>query len=232
MKLKNLTITELWSNLINYLMNESGGFMKKLAEYIKYGKGIETANRVKQLIDEGANPETLLNDAMIPVMDEVGALFQSGEFFMPEMLIAARAMQQGMDIIKPILVAKGIKPIGTVVIGTVHGDLHDLGKNLVIMALEGAGFQVVDLGVDVSATKFINAINDHNPLAVSLSALLSSTMLVMKDTVAEIQKAHAEKKIKIMIGGAPLNKEFAQEINADFFGVDPQSAKDFVRSLL
>jgi len=206
--------------------------MKKLAEYIKYGKGVETANRVKQLINEGANPETLLNDAMIPVMDEVGALFQSGEFFMPEMLIAARAMQQGMDIIKPILVAKGIKPMGTVVIGTVEGDLHDLGKNLVIIALEGAGFKVVDLGVDVPAAKFINAIKDHNPLAVGLSALLSSTMLVMKDTVAKIQKAHAEKKVKIMIGGAPLNNEFAQEINADFFGVDPASAKDFVRSLL
>ena len=173
-----------------------------------------------------------MKDAMIPAMDEVGALFQKGEFFVPEMLVAARAMQKGLEMIKPLLVKAGIKPIGKVVMGTVKGDLHDIGKNLVVMALEGAGFEVIDLGIDVSPAKFVDAIKQYKPQVVGMSALLTTTMLSMRDTVEAIKGAGLRGEIKIMIGGAPVRKEFADEIGADFYGPDATSGKNYAREAM
>ena len=173
-----------------------------------------------------------MKDAMIPAMDEVGALFQKGEFFVPEMLVAARAMQKGLEMIKPLLVKAGIKPIGKVVMGTVKGDLHDIGKNLVVMALEGAGFEVIDLGIDVSPAKFVDAIKQYKPQVVGMSALLTTTMLSMRDTVEAIKGTGLRGEIKIMIGGAPVRKEFADEIGADFYGPDATSGKNYAREAM
>ncbi len=206
--------------------------MDELRDYVKAGNADKVVERVKILLEKGTDPESMMKDAMIPAMDEVGELFQKGEYYMPEMLVAAMAMQEGMDVLKPILVEKGVEPLGTVVMGTVQGDLHDIGKNLVGMALEGAGFTVTDLGVDVPPAKFIEAIREHKPVLVGLSALLSSTMITMKETVAEILESDVGDNVKIMIGGAAVTDEFAKDIGADFYGAAPASAKDFARSLL
>lgn len=204
--------------------------MEQLREFVINGQASETAQRTTALLEEGAEAEAILNQALIPAMDEVGDLFQKGEYFLPEMLVAARAMQQGLEVLKPRLVEACIDPIGKVVIGTVKGDLHDIGKNLVIMALEGAGFEVVDLGIDVAPDKFIEAIKAHRPQVVGLSALLTTTMCFMKDTVDAIKAAGLD--VKIMIGGACVRQEFADEIGADFYGFDSTSGRDYARQVL
>jgi len=146
------------------------------------------------------------------------------EFFVPEMLVAARAMKRGVDVLRPRLVEAGVKPIGTVVVGTVSGDLHDIGKNLVTMMLEGSGFRVIDLGVDVSPDKFVQAVREHSPELVGMSALLTTTMLAMKATVAAISAAGLRDKVKIMIGGAPVTQRYADDIGADVYAPDASSA--------
>ncbi len=203
--------------------------MEQLKELVKTGNAKETTSRVQSLLDEGTEPEKIMGDALIPAMDEVGDLFQKGEYFVPEMLVAARAMQQGLEIIKPKLVASGIEPVGKVLVGTVKGDLHDIGKNLVAMALEGAGFEVIDLGTDVSPDAFVEAIKEHKPQVVALSALLTTTMIAMKDTIEAIKAAGLKDQVKIMIGGAPVRQEFADEIGADFYGPDSTAGRNFSR---
>lgn len=205
--------------------------MEDLKELVKSGNAQGAADKVQEMIDNGENPEAIMKQGLIPAMDEVGDLFQKGEFFVPEMLVAARAMQQGLNVIKPKLVDAGIEPIGRVVIGTVKGDLHDIGKNLVIMALEGAGFEVVDLGTDVPPEKFVESIKENNPQVVALSALLTTTMTAMKDTIEAIKDAGVRDQIKIMIGGAPLRQEFADEIEADFFGPDSTAGRNYARDV-
>jgi 5-methyltetrahydrofolate--homocysteine methyltransferase len=206
--------------------------MEQLREYILKGKAKETADQVKKLLDKGADPEKLLKETMIPAMDEVGDLFQKGEYFVPEMLVAARAMNFGLEVLKPRLIQSGVKPIGKVLIGTVKGDLHDIGKNLVIMSLQGAGFEVVDLGTDVPPNKFVDAIKQHQPQLIGMSALLTTTMLAMKDTIAAIVAAGLRDKIKIMIGGAPIRQEFCDEIGADFYGPDPTAGRNYARDVV
>ncbi|MFO8057787.1 MAG: corrinoid protein [bacterium] len=203
--------------------------MEDLKELVKSGDAGGTANKVQEMIDNGENPEAIMKQGLIPAMDEVGDLFQKGEFFVPEMLVAARAMQQGLNVIKPKLVDAGIEPIGRVVMGTVKGDLHDIGKNLVIMALEGAGFEVVDLGTDVPPEKFVESIKENKPQVVGLSALLTTTMTAMRDTIQAIKDAGLRDQVKIMIGGAPVRQEFADEIGADFFGPDSTAGRNFAR---
>ncbi len=203
--------------------------MEQLREFVKTGKAAETVERVNTLIQEGTAPDKIMGDALIPAMDIVGDLFQKGEYFVPEMLVAARAMQQGLEVLKPKLVDSGIEPMGKVVVGTVKGDLHDIGKNLVAMALEGAGFEVVDLGTDVSPDQFVDAIKEHKPQLVGLSALLTTTMFAMKDTIEAIKAAGLKDQVKIMIGGAPIRQEFADEIGADFYGPDSTSGRNFSR---
>jgi len=203
--------------------------LEQLREYVKNGKASETVERVNILLQEGQSPEVIMNYALIPAMDMVGELFQQGEYFIPEMLVAARAMQQGVEVLKPLMVGSGIEPAGKVVVGTVKGDLHDIGKNLVVMALEGAGFEVIDLGIDVSTAKFVEAVKEHKPQVLGISALLTTTMGAMKDTVEAIKADGLD--VRIMIGGAPVNQQFCDEIGADFYGFDSTSGKNYAREV-
>jgi 5-methyltetrahydrofolate--homocysteine methyltransferase len=186
------------------------------------------AEGVKELtmraLQEGFRVEELLNGVLIPAMADVGQRFERQEFFVPEMLVAARAMKYGVDVLRPHLVAAGVKPVGTVLLGTVSGDLHDIGKNLVVMMLEGTGFRVVDLGVDVSPVKFVAAVREHSPQLVGMSALLTTTMMAMKATVEALEQAGVRDQVKVMIGGAPVTQRFADEIGADIYAADASSA--------
>lgn len=187
--------------------------------------------QVRLALNEGIGPGEVLNEGLIPAMDEVGRLFESQEFYVPEMLIAARAMQTGMEILRPLLVESGIKPIGRVILGTVQGDLHDIGKNLVGMMLEGAGLEVVDLGVDVRPEQFVEAVCEGAQL-VGLSALLTTTMTNMKDVLEALREAGIREQIKVMVGGAPITQAFADEIGADGYAADASAAATLAKSLL
>ncbi|MDI6874788.1 corrinoid protein [Candidatus Solincola sp.] len=206
--------------------------MQQLKELVKQGKAEETEARVRELLKAGTTPEALMREAMIPAMEEVGNLFQEGEYFLPEMLLAARAMQRGMELLKPILVSSGSGFQGKVVLGTVQGDIHDIGKNLVAMTLEGAGFEVIDLGVDVPPERFVEAVKEYAPQVLGMSALLTTTMLSMKETLDHLRKEGLRDRVKVMIGGAAVRQEFAVEIGADFYGPDSTAARDFVRRVV
>jgi len=203
--------------------------MENLKELVKNGKAKEAEARTKELLAKKVDAEAILQEGLIPAMDEVGDLFQKGEYFVPEMLVAARAMKQALAVLRPIFKEKGIQPLGKVVVGTVKGDLHDIGKNLVAMALEGAGFEVIDLGVDVGPEKFVDAVKTQKPIAIGMSALLTTTMMSMKDTIAALKSAGIRGQVKVMIGGAPIRKEFADEIGADFYGHDSVEARNYAR---
>jgi len=183
-------------------------------------------------LDAGLEPGMILSEGMIAAMTEVGKRFEDGEYFVPEMLISARAMQAGLNLLKPHLVGTDVKPAGKIVIGTVKGDLHDIGKNLVGLMLEGAGFEIIDLGVDVSPEKFVETIAVEHADIVALSALLTTTMLNMKTTVEAIQQAGLRDKVKVMIGGAPITQDYANQIGADGFSPDASRAVTVAKSLL
>ena len=206
--------------------------VEPLKQMIKEGKADEAGDRIRELLDGGASPEALMKEAMIPAMEEVGDFFQQGKYFLPEMLMAARAMQRGMEVLKPALVSSGAAFPGKVVLGTVRGDIHDIGKNLVGMTLEGAGFEVVDLGTDVSPERFVEAVREHSPQVLGISALLTTTMLAMKDTIDILREAGLRDTVKVMVGGAAVRPEFATEIGADFYGPDSTSARDFARDVV
>ena len=182
--------------------------------------------------DGGDDLGAVLRDAMIPAMAEVGEQFSAGEIFVPEMLVAARAMQGGIDIIEPVLAATDHEPLARVCIGSVKGDLHDIGKNLVAMMLEGAGFEVIDLGPDVPAEKFIAAINEHKPGLVGLSALLTTTAPMMRMIVNAFQAAGVRDEVKVLVGGAAVSQEFADEIGADGYAPDAGAAVRKAKELL
>jgi len=188
------------------------------------GNASETKEKVQMALDNGSPAEELLNQGLIAAMKEVGQLFEDGEYFVPEMLISARAMKSGMTILRPILVSQDIKPIGKVVIGTVKGDLHDIGKNLVSMMLEGSGFEIIDLGTDVTPEKFLEAINTHKPDLVGMSALLTTTMTNIEKTLRFLEENGARKGLKVIIGGAPISQKYADEIGADGFAPDASQA--------
>jgi len=193
----------------------------------------ETAQlKVKETLDAGLNPGVILNESMITAMSEVGRRFEEGDFFVPEMLISARAMQAGLELLKPFLQQADVKSSGTVVIGTVKGDLHDIGKNLVAMMLEGAGFEIKDLGTDVSPGKFVTAVRENEADIVAMSALLTTTMPNMKTTVEALQKAGLREKIKVMIGGAPVTEEYGRQIGANGFATDASRAVTVAKSLV
>jgi 5-methyltetrahydrofolate--homocysteine methyltransferase len=181
---------------------------------------------------EGVAAGELLNEAMIPAMGEVGRLFEANEYYVPEMLIAARAMKAGLALVRPQLVEEKIEPKGTVVLGTVKGDLHDIGKNLVAIMVEGAGFEVVDCGVDVSPEKFVQAAKDSNAGVIGLSALLTTTMPSMRGTIEALEEAGMRDQVKVIIGGAPVTQKYADEIGADGYGRDAAAAANLVKSLL
>ena len=167
---------------------------------------------------------TLIAETMIPAMDEVGELFREEEFFVPELMLAGRAMKAAMEPLRPLLAAAGAKPAGVVVAGTVKGDLHDIGKNLVVSMLEGSGFKVHDLGTDVTPQTFVEAIREHQPQILCLSALLTVTMTAMKTTIDAIKEAGLRRGIKVLVGGAPLNERYATEIGADGYGATATDA--------
>jgi 5-methyltetrahydrofolate--homocysteine methyltransferase len=187
---------------------------------------------VQKAVDAGIAPEVILQQGLIPAMTEVGRLFETGEYFVPEMLIAARAMQAGLAILKPRLVAANIKAAGKVVIGTVQGDLHDIGKNLVAMMMEGAGFEIVDLGTDVSPEKFVAAVRDHKANLMALSALLTTTMPKMEATIKAVQEAGIRDQVKVMIGGAPVTQAYADKIGANGYAADASRAASLAKTLV
>lgn len=193
----------------------------------------ETAQlKVREALDAGTEPGIILNQSMIAAMAEVGRRFEEGDFFVPEMLVAARAMQAGMELLKPHLQQADVKSPGIVVIGTVKGDLHDIGKNLVAMMLEGAGFEIKDLGTDVSPKKFVAATRENGAHIVAMSALLTTTMPNMKATVDALQAAGLRDKVKVLIGGAPVTEVYAQQIGADGYAEDASRAVAVAKSLV
>ena len=203
-----------------------------IAAKLYQGDSEAVAQLVQQALDQGAKPEEILSDALMPGMDQVGKDFKNGELFVPEVLIAARAMQAGMDILRPLLTDSSAAFVGKCIIGTVQGDLHDIGKNLVRMMLEGASFEVVDLGTDVTAAAFVEAVREHQPKLVGMSALLTTTMVNMKSTIEALEEAGLRDQVKIMVGGAPVTAAFAKEIGADSYAPDAASAVDVSRSLV
>jgi 5-methyltetrahydrofolate--homocysteine methyltransferase len=191
-----------------------------------------TQDQVHKALTENIPPGKILADGLISAMSEVGRLFENGEFYVPEMLISARAMKGGLAILRPQLAAANIKAIGKVVIGTAQGDLHDIGKNLVGMMLEGAGFEVIDLGVDVSPEKYVAAVKEYHPDLVGCSALLTTTMIRMKDILLSLQVASLREKVMVMIGGAPVTEQYAKDIGADMYAPDAASAAQRARQLM
>lgn len=206
--------------------------IQDIAAAVEAGKAKDVKALVQQAIDNGTKPEDILNGGMIQAMSNVGERFKNNEIFVPEMLVAARAMKAGVGVLKPYLVDADIKPIGKVIIGTVAGDLHDIGKNLVGMMIEGAGFDVIDLGVDVPADKFVQAaLDNQDATIVGLSALLTTTMPAMRDTVSALKSAGLATRVKVMIGGAPVTDEFRNEIGADGYSEDAASAAELAKKL-
>ena len=187
---------------------------------------------VQQALTEGDSAEAILKQGMMAAMGEVGRLFEEGEYFVPELLVAARAMQGGMDILRPLLVAEDVEPVGKIVIGTVKGDLHDIGKNLVSMMLQGAGFEVTDLGSDVAPEKFVDAVKSSGASLVAMSALLTTTMVNMPTTIEALDQAGLRDSVKIMVGGAPVTDQFAQKIGADGYAPDANQAAKLALSLI
>ena len=183
-------------------------------------------------VKAGVAPSDLLGKALIPAMDEVGRRFECNEYFVPELLISARAMKGSMEIIRPLLAKSGAQPTGKVAIGTVKGDLHDIGKNLVAAMLEGGGFEIIDLGVDVAPEKFVAAVAEKGANIICLSALLTTTMPSMKDTLAALNAAGIRNKVKVMIGGAPITDAYAKEIGADGYSDNASSAVQLARRLV
>lgn len=205
--------------------------LSALAESLINGKAPEVKDLTQKALDEGVAPGEILSDGLIKGMSVVGERFKNNEFYVPEVLIAARAMHAGMDILSPALAASGVEPIGTVLLGTVKGDLHDIGKNLVAMMLEGAGFEVIDLGIDVPPEKFVEAAKEGGDV-IAMSALLTTTMTAMKTTLEALEEAGVKDKIKVMIGGAPVTQNYADEIGADGYARDAASAADKAKELM
>jgi 5-methyltetrahydrofolate--homocysteine methyltransferase len=205
---------------------------KSIYQGIIAGDAATVKQEVQIAVDEGNSAEDILKQGLVPAMKEVGDLFERGEYYVPEMLISARAMQSGLEILKPLLASAEVAPAGTVVLGTVQGDLHDIGKNLVGMMLEGAGFSLVDLGTDVSADNFVEAVRQNHTDIVAMSALLTTTMPAMKTTIEALSEAGLRDQVKIMIGGAPVTEEYASNIGADGFAPDASRAASLALRLL
>jgi 5-methyltetrahydrofolate--homocysteine methyltransferase len=206
-------------------------YLEEIFEAVLAGKA-SVGQNVQAALTAGIEPNDILHKGMIAAMDEIGRRFENHQAFVPEMLISARAMKEGMRVLKTSLIAADIKPVARVVLGTVQGDLHDIGKNLVGLMLEGGGFEVVDLGVDVSPQRFVEAIRQHQPGFVAMSSLLTTTMVYMEKTIKSIEEAGLRESVTIMVGGAPLTQRFASQIGADIFAPDASSGAKLARSHL
>ncbi|NWJ52207.1 MAG: cobalamin B12-binding domain-containing protein [Bacteroidetes bacterium] len=207
------------------------GKINKASPFPPSMKGMDGADELcQQALEVGIKAETILNDALITGMARIGQKFSEGKAYVPEMLIAAKAMTAAMKHIKPYFTSGEIKRKGTIVIGTVHGDLHDIGKNIVAMTIEGAGWEVIDLGVDVNSEKFINAIEKYPDCVIGMSALLTTTMANMESTVKELKSKYPNNKV--IVGGAPLSMDFCQKIGADFYSPSPQGAAEYLKTIV
>ncbi len=205
-------------------MPETTSVKDELKEAIIKGKRDAVEPLIRKALSGGLGPEEIMDKMMIPAMDVVGDRFSRNEIFLPEMMIAARAMNTGLDILRPMLVAKGVSSKGNVVIGSVKGDIHDVGKNIVSMVLQGAGYEVIDLGIDAPPGKFVDAVKQHQPRFVLMSALLTLTMSMMEETIKALKQAGLRERVKVGVGGAPLTQNFADRIGADFYGKDARAA--------
>jgi methylmalonyl-CoA mutase cobalamin-binding domain/chain len=206
--------------------------LKQLYDFTLVGNAPEVLSLTNAGIEKGLGPEMLLYDALIPALEEVGARFERGDFFVPEMLIAGRAMAGALEVLRPLLAETGAEPIGKIVMGTVKGDVHDIGKNLVNIMFEGAGFEVIDLGVQVSPEKFIDAIKQHQPDIVGFSAFLTTTMPMFKANINALQKAGMRDQVIVMVGGAPVTQEYADVVGADGYASDASAAVVRAKELL
>jgi 5-methyltetrahydrofolate--homocysteine methyltransferase len=206
--------------------------LAKIASELYEGEDQSVAELVQKALDQGMEPKEVLQGGLIAGMDEVGRDFKAGELFVPEVLIAARAMHAGMNVLRPLLSETDSVSAGKYLIGTVKGDLHDIGKNLVKMMLEGAGFETIDLGTDVEPQAFVDAVREHKPQMIGMSALLTTTMVQMRATVEALEEAGLRGSVKIMIGGAPVTEAFATQIGADAYAPDAASAVDKARELV
>lgn len=206
--------------------------LQKIFDNVLEGDMGSVKENVQAALASNVEAEAILKQGLIPAMGEVGRLFEEGEYFVPEMLIAARAMQAGLEIIKPLLVESGVEPLGKVAIGTVQGDLHDIGKNLVAMMMEGAGFEIYDLGVDVPADNFVQAVKENQVHILALSALLTTTMPNMQTVITSLKDSGLRKQVKVLVGGAPVTQEYANEIGADGYAADASQAASLAKSLM
>lgn len=203
-----------------------------IAESVIAGNEPKAVDGVKALIDAGTDPLAIINDGLMVGMNVVGERFKNGEMFVPEVLMAARAMNSGINLVKPLINDEDMPNVGTVVIGTVKGDLHDIGKNLVAMMMESAGFKVINVGIDVSTDKFVEAVKENNAKIVAMSAMLTTTMVYMKKVIEAVEEAGLRDQVKFMIGGAPVTTKFAAEIGADLYTVDASSAAEEGKTLV
>jgi 5-methyltetrahydrofolate--homocysteine methyltransferase len=206
--------------------------LKEIADNLISGNAVKVKELTQLAVKQGIAPQEILDNGLIAGMDVVGRRFKANEIYIPEVLVAAKAMYAGMEVLKPIFVETGVEFVGKLVIGTAKGDLHDIGKNLVSVMMEGAGFEVIDLGVDVSPEKFVFAVKEHNPKIVGMSALLTTTMIFMKDTIKALEQANLRNKVIIMVGGAPVTQSYADEIGADGYADDARSAVEKAKELI
>src|SRR5438445_6966566 len=206
--------------------------LKLLYDETLVGNAPAVSDGVREGLEQGIGPDRMLYDALIPSLEEVGARFERGDYFVPEMLIAARAMQGALDILRPLLAETGTKQVGTFLMGTVKGDVHDIGKNLCNIMLEGAGFTVIDLGVNVPPEKFVEQIGEHNPDVVGFSAFLTTTMPMFKANINALEKAGIREKVIVMVGGAPVTQEYADAVGADGYAADASTAVRLAKDLI
>lgn len=206
--------------------------LNEISQALQKGDADLVAKKTQEALDQGLSPSEILNDGLLTGMGIIGGKFKNNEVFVPEVLIAARAMHFGLNVLKPILTNTGVKPFAKVVLGTVKGDLHDIGKNLVGMVMMGSGLEVIDLGIDVHEDKFVEAVKEHQPDIVALSALLTTTMAEQKTVVDALTRAGLRDKVKIMIGGAPVTEEYCKQIGADAFSEDAVQAAQMARQLV
>lgn len=206
--------------------------LKEISQMLQKGQAPKVKEMVQNAIDEGIEPKKILEEGLLSGMSIIGEKFKKNEVFVPEVLIAARAMNAGMDVLEPILTEKGNKPVGSAVIGTVKGDLHDIGKNLVAMMLKGAGFKVTDLGTDVSKEDFINKAEETGADIICMSALLTTTMTYMKEVIEELKEKGLRDKYIVMIGGAPLTNDYAEQVGADYYTPDAATAAETAKAAL
>lgn len=202
-----------------------------LAQIVINGDFVGSKNQTQKMIDNGAEPLEIINQGLMAGMNVVGVRFKAGDMYVPEVMMSAKAMSTGIELVKPLIADKDMPTAGKVLIGTVKGDLHDIGKKLVVMMLESAGFEIIDLGVDIDPATFVKAVREHNPQVIGMSALLTTTMMSMKDTIDALNKEGLRDSVKIVIGGAPITQGFAEQIGADGYAPDAAAATELCRRL-